>query len=64
MLNISEEQLPVFLAFLKTLPYVQIENETQAQSGFSSFEINLENSDYEPGQADELNKELGDLFGE
>lgn len=63
-LNIADEHLPVFLAFLQTLPYVQIEDESPAQSGFSAFDVTVENDEYQSGQAEELNKELGDLFGE
>jgi hypothetical protein len=63
-LEVTAEQLPVFLAFLKTLPYVKVVEEVNPFADFSTINISTSNSDYQAGQADELNKELGDLFGE
>lgn len=63
-LEVTAEQLPVFLAFLKTLPYVKVVEEAIPISDFSAINISTSNSDYQAGQAEELNKELGDLFGE
>lgn len=63
-LEVTADQLPVFLAFLKTLPYVKVVEEGNPVVDFSAINISTSNSDYQAGQADELNKELGDLFGE
>ena len=63
-LEVTAEQLPIFLAFLKTLPYVKVVEEAIPISDFSAINISTSNSDYQAGQAEELNKELGDLFGE
>ena len=63
-LEVTAEQLPVFLSFLKTLPYVKVVEEVNPFVDFSTINISTSNSDYQAGQADELNKELGDLFGE
>lgn len=64
ILDISDEHHPVLLAFLKTLPYVKVVEEESTEAVISSMQPNTSNSDYQPGQADELNNELEDLFGE
>lgn len=63
-IDVDDDKLPVFLAFLKTLPYVKLVEESNPVLDFSAINISTSNSDYKAGQADELNKELGDLFGE
>ena len=61
-LEIPVEKLDVFKAFLKTIPYVDIEEEDRPAQ-FKEPKAEPSEADYNVGDADELNNELNDFFG-
>ncbi len=63
-IDVDDDKVSTFLAFLKTLPYVKVVEDHDATSDFSALKVNTSNSEYQAGQAEELNNELNDFFGE
>ena len=63
-LNIDEDKLETFVAFLQTLPYVSVDQESSSEIVKEKLKELGHQPNYNSSDVDDINDELSGLFGE
>ena len=63
-LNIDEDKFETFVAFLQTLPYVSIDQESSSENVKEKLKELGHQPDYNSSDVEDINEELSGLFGE